>query len=199
MQRRLRTETKSSGKRITPSPLAERVFLLLQRYRYLPTSHIHAHVGGNKLHLQHLLTDLHHEANTPHGGRYLDRPRQRLEFANLFYRPEIYENSERAFSHLRDRDLFEPIAYKLTHPGRHNPHREFPHEVMACEITSSIELGAKGAGIEFIAEHRVLDRSPQTTRERGNPFTLVVGSTRLTPDRMFGLRYGSGKVRFFAL
>lgn len=199
MDRRLRTQSTSTGKKVVPSPLSERVFLLLQRYRYLPTSHIHAHVGGNLRHLQAHLTDLHHEANTPHRGRYLDRPHQRLQFANHFYRPETYENSSRAFAHLKARELFDPLAYKLTHIGRNGTHREYPHEVMAAELVSSIELGARAAGLDFIPEHRILDRAPQATLASESPLTFALDGTRLTPDRMFGLRYSTGKVRFFAL
>lgn len=199
MQRRHRTDKQSTGKRVAPSPLSEKVFLLLQRYRYLPTTHIHAHVGGHKLYLQHHLTDLYHETDTPHGGRYLDRPQQRLQFANHFYRPETYENTARAFAHLKDRGLFEPLAYKLTHIGRNSTHREFPHEVMACEVLSSIELGAREVGVAFIPEHNVLDRAPSTTRDAESPFTFILDGARLTPDRMFGLRYGDGRARFFAV
>ncbi len=182
-----------------PSPLSEKVFAVLQRHRYLSTAHLHAHVGGSKQHLQRHLTDLHHETNTPHGGRYLDRPQQRLLLTNLFYRPETYENSKHAFAHLTDRGAFDALAYKLSHVGRTGTHREYPHEVMACEVLSSIELGARRAGLEFIEEHRVLDRAPQATLASDSPFTFSFDGTRLTPDRMFGVRYASGKVRFFAL
>lgn len=199
MEKRHRLTPKSTGEFFRPPPLASEVMARLQEFRFLTTAHLHAHLGGNKLYLQQVLTKLFHESNTPHKGPYLARPEQCLKFANFYYRPATYENGERAWRHLREIGRYDALAHRLARGGRNSVHREFPHEAMACECLSSIELGAKAAGVGFVPQHRVLDHAPESRRRSNWPLSFELQGARLTPDRMFGLRYGDCRYRFFAL
>ena len=104
-------------------------FKLLARYRYLPSDYIHAFLGGNKKALCRRLNLLSREPNV-----YLARPPQQRQSASANHRPLIYELDDRAIRLLRERGA--------TLPQR-SYHRNFAHELMVAQITSSIELGTK--------------------------------------------------------
>src|SRR6185437_4843979 len=77
MRRRLRHARQSTCKRVA---LTERDFVwlrALQRHGPLPSSFLLAYTSDirrNDTRALERLGDLYHEANTPHGGPYLDRP-----------------------------------------------------------------------------------------------------------------------------
>lgn len=197
-KRRFRGKRQSTGKRILPTVGDAKLFQLLNRYRYLRSSHLIALKGGSAGYLKHRLGDLYHEANTPHGGPYLNRPEQRLQYANFFYLSEIYENTPRAEAFLKQYGLFDPLAVAVLHQGRTGPHHQFSHDLMCSDILSSVELGARQAGIDLITWPTVLARAPEKTQNAISPFTFHVDGGAITPDGFFGLRHADG-ARFFAL
>jgi len=99
-------------------------------------------------------------------------------------------------------------------PGRH-----FQHELMICDILSSIEIGvSKDAELRFISWPEILasPKMPERTRYAAKPLAARVPVTYtppsarkshrtdrpLLPDALFGLEYsanGKKQYRFFAL
>ena len=74
--RRSRMRRTQTGKRLELSARDIEIFKLLQRYRYLHSTYIHAFVGGaSATRFRERLGDLFHEG-------YLDRPAQQWEFAD---------------------------------------------------------------------------------------------------------------------
>src|SRR5258707_11154434 len=100
--RRPRMRRTRTGKRLELTPRDIEIFKLLERYRYLRSTFIHAFVGGaSETRFKERLGDLYHE------GGYLDRPREQWEFANSRYMPAVYENCHAARQMLRDYGLFD--------------------------------------------------------------------------------------------
>jgi hypothetical protein len=83
--RRSRMRRTRTGKRIELTDRDLEIFRWLARYRYLPSTYIHAFVGGaSETRFKERLGDLYHEG-------YLDRPRRQWEMANCRHRPVIHE------------------------------------------------------------------------------------------------------------
>lgn len=138
------------------------IFKLLVRYRYLPSDHIHAFVGGNSKALLHRLNLLCRKPNL-----YLSRPHQQRQNAEANYRPLIYQLDERGSRVLRERGL--PFLAKS--------HHNFAHELMVAQITASIELGTKAnAGVRLITWPEILahERTPVATRQSTTPTAIRV-------------------------
>jgi hypothetical protein len=113
---------------------------------------------------------LFHEKNTPDGGAYLDRPEAQFatletETNDLIYDINLY--SRRA---LEAEEIYAP------------PHKRGwdVHQFMTAHITSSIELAT---GDRFIPQHEITDK----------PLSIPLGGNSLTPDAMFGIKYGNQK------
>jgi Replication-relaxation len=104
------------------------ILKLLARFSYLPLDDIRAWVGGSEVNLRRRLGLLSRRPNL-----YLNRPeQQRLADAN--YRKMVYELDERGRLYLADHGLPQP-------PRKY--HRNFAHELMACRIMFSFELGVR--------------------------------------------------------
>lgn len=160
------------------------IFKLLVRFRDLPSDYIHAFVGGNEKALSHRLNLLSRKPNL-----YLSRPPQQRQNADANYRRLIYQLDERGSRVLHNRGLsFLPKS-----------HHNFIHELMAAQITASIELGVRDTTtIKLITWPEILANAntPQATRESPAPATVRVsyslrGAARtdeITADaRPFGL------------
>src|SRR5471030_1578939 len=95
-QRRSRMRRTRTGKRLELTARDIEIFKLLARYRYLPSTFIHALVGGrSETRLKERLGDLFHEG-------YIDRPGQQWEFANALNRLAVYESDSGAARTLRE-------------------------------------------------------------------------------------------------
>jgi hypothetical protein len=205
LQRRLRFSRKRAGKAINLTERDIEIFKLLERYRYLRSTFIHAFVGGYEKRLIERLGDLFHEG-------YLNRPPQQWRAFNARYTPAIYELDELGERFLKEHGLSGGETRSLV--SRAN--REFAHAMMISDTLASIELGARTrSGVRFISWRDILSRAPQATKDARNPFSLPVlisytfrtGSTQtaqfgLVPDGLFGLEYadnGNKLYRFFAL
>lgn len=203
--RRSRMRRISTGKRIELTPRDLEIFKLLARYRYLPSTYIHAFVGGNKTKLIERLGNLYHE------GGYLDRPKQQWETINARYMPVAYELGE-ASRHVLAEHGFD-------RPRRDHGGRQYRHEIMVCETVASIELRARVLpGVRFIPWDEILasPKMPATTRISERPNAVAIRASyhdprtksssefdgTLVPDAIFGLEYdraGQKSFRFFAL
>ncbi len=193
--RRSRMRRTRTGKRIELTDRDLDIFRLLARYRYLPSTYIHAFVGGaSKTRFKERLGDLFHEG-------YLDRPARQWELANCRHRPAIHELDTSATRILNEQGLVEESRTWLSPL----PHRQFLHSLMVCELLASIELGIRTTpGLRFIPWSEILAKAPQATRALPMPMSLrsTAQAGGVTPDGLFGIEYTGGEkrtYRFFAL
>jgi hypothetical protein len=184
-----------TGKRLALTERDIEIFKLLARYRYLPSTFIHAFVGGrSENRLKERLGDLFHEG-------YIDRPDQQWEFANARHRPAVYESDSGAARTLREVGI--TVDDRRTFFGE-TAHRQLLHSLMICQVLASLDLGVRAdTSLRFIAWPEILGRAPEATRSSGAPFRLPVHTGGyLIPDGLFGIEYGSSNkkaYRFFAL
>jgi hypothetical protein len=204
---------KRTGKRIRLTERDLEVFRLLTRYRFLRSTHLHALAGGRSdKRFVERLGDLYHE------GGYIDRPKQQWQAINARYMPAVYELGKAGRSVLVEYSAAQQSG--AAPAGRHGrrPSRHYHHELMICDILSSIEIGARAdPSLRFISWSEILasPKMPETTRNAARPMAARVpiahagfgtGSHRidrpLVPDALFGLEYtarGTKQYRFFAL
>lgn len=209
-KRRSRMRRTSTGQRVEIQLRDLEIFALLQRYRYLRSTYIHAFVGGDRTKLIERLGKLYHD------GGYLDRPSKQWEQLGARCQPIVYENTSKAIellnAHMPAALIGSPSPGER---GGENP--QFVHGLMASDIVASIELGARGiSGLRFVPFQEILAKAPDATRNSPAPLRLPVsivhtfgptGRTErvdlnLMPDALFGLEYsntGQKAYRFFAL
>lgn len=209
-KRRSRTRRQKTGKSLVLTERDLAIFQLLERYRYLRSTVLHAFAGGASVtRFKERLGDLYHE------GGYLNRPAQQWETAHSRYLPAVYENSDRARDTLAAQGrLADPCPHMPY--GTSNAGRQFAHSLMICETLASIELQVIGRpDVRFVAWPEILAKAPEATRHSIFPLRFPVpGSSSalrnsgipyrayVVPDAVFGLEYlvGASKYyRFFAL
>ena len=197
LDRRQRLAPVSTGKRVTLQE-SDRLWLAkLAEHGPLPTSFLLAYTQAERRsekRARERLTDLFHEANTPHGGRYLDRPLQQFRTIDSRYNQLVYDLAPAGRKAL---DLAGASG------GRGGP---WVHRFMVACIAASIDLAARDrADIDFIPAAVILDRAGARLR---HPVTVAEpGLTRaitkdLLPDGLFGLRYRTrtgDRFRFFLI
>lgn len=193
--RRSRIRRTRTGKRIELTTRDLDIFRALARYRYLPSTYIHAFAGGaSETRFKERLGDLFHEG-------YLNRPNQQWQFAGALYQPAVYESGEGARRIRCDHDDGEYGACTFL---ASNAHRQFAHSLMICELLASLELAVRShPNLRFIGWPEILARAPEGTRASATPFRIPLPSGEsLAPDGIFGLEYanaGKKSYRFFAL
>ncbi len=200
----------ATGRRLVFTQRDLAIFELLERYRYLRSTFIHAFVGGaSETRFKERLGDLYHE------GGYLNRPEQQWQVANSRYMPVVYENGEKAREVLA---LHERLAERCPHMpyGASGAGRQFAHSLMICEVLAAIELATiTDPDLRFIAWPEILAKVPENIRRSQNPLRIPVSPHKMgtdaakvgrngysVPDALFGLEYsGEGRkgYRFFAL
>lgn len=200
---------RKTGKSLALTPRDLAIFELLERYRYLRSTFIHAFVGGaSATRFKERLGDLYHE------GGYLNRPEQQWQVANSRYMPVVYENGKRAREVLAMHGRFADPCPHMPY-GTSGAGRQFTHSLMICETLASIELVAKArADLRFVAWPEILAKAPETVRRSGYPLRLPLSASSrsdkecggnrrfVVPDGLFGIEYRreEGKAyRFFAL
>ena len=180
------------------SPRDLEIFGLLNRYRYLRSTFIHAFVGGYKVALIKRLGVLYHDG-------YLDRPKQQCQAINARYMPAVYELGRKGEQALRASG----VAVNTM------PSQQFSHALMICDILSSIELGIKAdPRLRLISWEDIVAKMPAAARAQRYPLELPCNisftfprsrttrrlSKPLIPDAVFGIEYKASKsFRFFAL
>ena len=215
LQRRSRMSRKPTNKRIELNERDIEIFRLLQRYRYLRSSHLFALIGGrSQKRFIERLGHLYHE------GGYLDRPPQQWQAVNARYMPAVYDLGEAGERVLTQHGLAaQGSVLPLTRKGRLGAVRQYHHELMICDVISSIEIGARAdPNLRYISWDEIFlnPKMPEGTRNSANPLAVIVpvsytcprtkntyrSDKPLIPDALFGIEYmadGQKRYRFFAL
>jgi hypothetical protein len=212
--RRSRMVRKPTGKRIELTQRDLQIFDLLTRYRFLRSTHLHALASGkSRKRFIERLGDLYHE------GGYLERPDQQWQAINARYMPVVYELGAAGRTLLAQYGVGKDAVTMDSGWNGGRPGRHFQHELMICDILSSIEIGTRGdPRIRFISWPEIManPKMPERTRRAAKPLAARVpvtytpaGSRKahrsdraLLPDALFGLEYrtrSAKKYRFFAL
>ena len=138
------------------------IFAVLARYRYLPADYIHALAGGSFKYLIERLGVLSREPNL-----FVVRPPQQRENAAANHRRLIYELDQRGIRVLQERGI---AIQRPRSPAN------FAHELMACQIMASFDLGARERGARLITWSDILNSRnlPEATRHSPRPFHIPV-------------------------
>ena len=138
------------------------VFKLLAHYRYLPSDYLAALTGRSLPALQARLEILCRKPNC-----YINRPHQQRDNADANARRLIYELDDKGADEIANRGI---IYLRRKHL------RNFAHELMACIIAASFEIGTKTSpGIRIIGWDELIDSSqmPAATKQLTNPQVLL--------------------------
>jgi hypothetical protein len=210
LQRRSRMARTPTNKRIELSERDLEIFRLLSRYRYLRSTHLFVLAGGkSQKRFIERLGHLYHERG------YLNRPSQQWQAINARYMPAVYELGEAGERVLEAQGLTSPLSRK----AKHGAIRQFQHELMICDVVSSIEIGTQAdPTLRYISWDEILHnpKMPESTRNSVNPLAVPVAVSftcprtkcthrsdkPLIPDALFGIEYtanGRKLYRFFAL
>lgn len=123
------------------------IFKLLGRYRYLPSDYLAALTGRSLATMQARLAMLCRKPNC-----FINRPHQQRSNADANTRRLIYELDDNGAEELRKRGVLYSRKKYL---------RNFTHELMACQIAASFEIGARcSLNIRIINWHELI-HSPQ--------------------------------------
>lgn len=191
-----------TGKRIELTPRDLAIFELLERYRYLRSTFIHAFVGGaSETRFKERLGHLYHE------GGYLNRPPEQWKIAGSRYVPVVHENTDAARRALAESGCASDGRQGSSAGGVAVGNRQFAHTLMTCEVLASIELtAAADPHLRFISSAEILAKAPEATQNSPHPLRFPrcrSGETGfVVPDGFFGLEYainGKKSYRFFAL
>ncbi len=223
-KRRSRLYRQPTGKPVLLSKRDVEIFKLLNRYRYLRSTFLHAFLKGERSRFIRRLGQLYHE------GGYIDRPKNQYNYANALYLPAVYELSNKGREVLRNRAGISPLAADRQ-AGSTSEARNFAHALMVCDILASIEIGCIRSGsvpterdnemtsdglvgsrygsgysffrpaTRFITQEEIIGRAP--CKEFADPFRVPVTvegkEINVVPDGLFGLEYPNKTYRFFAL
>jgi hypothetical protein len=146
--------------RLTPDDIS--LFALLARYRYLPSDYLAALTGRSLPALQARLEILCRKPNC-----YINRPHQQRENADANARRLIYELDEKGGDELQKRGFIFSRKKIL---------RNFAHELLACTVAASFEIGEKVDSRVRIIDWSELINSPQmpaATKQLTNPHALL--------------------------
>jgi hypothetical protein len=138
------------------------ILKLLGRYRYLPSDYLAALTGRSLPALQSRLEILCRRPNC-----YINRPEQQRNNADANTRRLIYELDDKGATELCNRGVIFSRKKYL---------RNFAHELMACTIAASFEIGAKSSkNIRIIGWHELIESSqmPAATKLLANPQVLL--------------------------
>lgn len=199
LSRRNRQKPISTGKRVSPTKRDLLWFQKIHQHGPLSSSYLHAfskHLCSSAKRARDRLTDLFNEDETPHGGRYLNRPWQQFETYDSRYQQLVYELAPAAEKALEQNRQLTASAGGASGPWK--------HRYMVATITASIELATLDRpDLAYIPQHKILDRAGTTLRYPvpfENPGTGKRETRDLIPDAVFGIEYrtSSGpRYRFF--
>lgn len=138
------------------------IFKLLARYRYLPSDYLTALSGRSLPALQARLEILCRKPNC-----YINRPHQQRDNADANARRLVYELDDKGADELRNRGVIYSRKKYL---------RNFSHELMACTIAASFEIGTKGRpDIRIIGWNELIEspQMPAATKQLTTPQVLL--------------------------
>lgn len=191
--RRPRATRTRTGKRLEITERDIEIFRWLARYRYLPSTYLHAFCGGaSQKRFVERLGDLFHEG-------FIDRPSRQWDAAGCRYRPAVHELGQGGRRVLGGLGIVEEPRTWLAPQA----HVQFAHAAMTCQILASIELALRQtADVRFISWPEILAKAPLGTQADARPHEAPVGTSKLVPDAMFGIAYDRAPrstYRFFAV
>lgn len=197
-KRRLRMYATPTGKQLQLQERDIRIFQLLNRYHYLPSTSICQLLTGKDYDQTTIkrLGKLFHDGN----GQYIGRPYDQWHSINARYTAAIYDLQRRGLAILKERGLADEES-PLIAKGRLGANRQVPHQLMIDTFLSSVELEiSRTPGLRFISYHEILASKlcPKATKEARNPFQIPVEirdpkgaplKTKIVPDGIFGIEY----------
>ena len=141
------------------------IFRLLNRYRYLRRTFIHALLATplEQGRLRHRIYGLS-------AAKYLSEPEQQKRSGNYRYTPRIYELGPRGKQALLDEGI--PL---IDWNGGAN---EFWHQLMISDLVASVEIGCMWRGLPFKTRWDILGQMP---------FHLSSSYGNLRPDELFSI------------
>lgn len=141
------------------------IFRPLARHRYLPADYLHAFAGGS---FDYLINRLNLLSRCPNS--FLNRPHQQRANAGANHRRLIYELSDQGRTVVQQRGIIDQRSRSPTN---------FAHELMACQIMASLELGARETGAHLIEWHDILSSKnlPEQTRLSPKPYAIPISAT----------------------
>jgi hypothetical protein len=141
------------------------VFKLLNRYRYLRRTFIHALLATplEQGRLRHRIYALA-------AARYLREPEQQKQSANYRYTPRVYELGPRGKQVLQDHGA-PLVEWNGTANG-------FWHQLMISDVVASIEIGCMWRALPFNTRWDVL---------QNKPFHLSSAHGHVRPDELFSI------------
>lgn len=148
---------------ITPRDIE--IFKLLNRYRYLRRTFIHALLAAPTEQGR-----LRHRIYALSAAKYLREPEQQKRSANYRYTPRVYELGPRG------KETLEELSLPLVEwSGSVN---EFWHQLMISDLVASIEISCRWRGLPFKTRWDVLDQKP---------FHLPSAHGHVRPDELFSI------------
>jgi hypothetical protein len=186
----MKTDTLSRRLRFAPpQPIGERIaiqaadirmFEALDRHGPLPSTYLQRFAGHkDRSAIASRLTKLFNGAKL--GLPLLSRPPQQFQSFAARYQHLIYDLTPTSRALLRDQGS---VVIERTDA--------FLHRFMGACVGASVELTAAELALRYIPRSEVLAK-------RGAPLAISVGDKTLIPDDLFGLQYGDGSYRFFAV
>ena len=138
-----------------------RILQLLNRYRYLPSTYVAALLQLDGRWFKYALSKLRHRAGL------VECPPASWAAANARYRPAVYALTPKGEDVLKERGLY------VDHPKTGH---EFNHELGACLIRASFEIGARELGLQYRGPRDILAHPdcPAATRRERSPFSIPV-------------------------
>jgi hypothetical protein len=141
------------------------VLKLLNRYRYLRRTFIHALLATplEQGRLRHRIYALA-------AAKYLGEPEQQKRSANYRYTPRVYELAPKGRQALQEHGI--PL---IEWNGSVN---EFWHQLMISDLVASVEIGCMWRGLPFTTRWDILGQKP---------FHLSSASGNVRPDELFSI------------
>jgi hypothetical protein len=141
------------------------IFKLLNRYRYLRRTFIHALLATplEQGRLRHRIYSLA-------AAKYLHEPEQQKRSANYRYTPRVYELSPKGKEVLRD--------YSIPLIEWNASVNEFWHQLMISDLVASVEISCMWRGLPFKTRWDILGQVP---------FHLSSSYGNVRPDELFSI------------
>jgi hypothetical protein len=148
---------------ITPRDIE--IFKLLNRYRYLRRTFIHALLAAPSEQGR-----LRHRIYALAAAKYLSEPEQQKRSANYRYTPRVYELGPKGKQALQEYNI-PLVEWKASV-------NEFWHQLMISDLVASVEISCKWRGLPFQTRWDVLDQKP---------FHLSSAHGNVRPDELFSI------------
>lgn len=178
-------------------PIDLAVLTLLARYRFLRGTSVTGLLDAPR-------ATVHYSLRKMFDQGLLEKTQNQRGKANNPYYSDIYQITKEGTRYILDKptEVTNLAPVDVTEPVRY-----FEHTMMICDTLSSIEIGVKQSGLEFISQGDILSRMKDVT-SLSLPYkvryTFPSGraetrTSHAVPDGMFGIRYPGNVTRLFLL